>query len=295
MKKSTLLLMAATVFAAGSLLAQGPDLRRDRRPGSPDRPERPERVEKAPRTEMTKEWERVQAELKKKAPEKYAEIEKLQATNLFAAMEKMRELAVEQDIQLPGRRMGRERGMAGRRMRGFGEGERRHRGPREMARPGRGAGRAVVEARLKKDFPEEYAKIEQARLNVEEQLQALAKKADVKLPDTPETMRLKMEQLKNKFPKEFAEVEKLRKEDPRAANEKMRELVEKAGIELPLPPRRRGPKGGPGRFGNPMPELRRRFPEKMRELDKIRRSSPVEYRTEIRELMKKMEAEKAEE
>ena len=163
MKKSTLLLMAATVFAAGSLLAQGPDLRRDRRPGSPDRPERPERVEKAPRTEMTKEWERVQAELKKKAPEKYAEIEKLQATNLFAAMEKMRELA------------------------------------------------------------------------------------------------------------------------------------EKAGIELPLPPRRRGPKGGPGRFGNPMPELRRRFPEKMRELDKIRRSSPVEYRTQIRELMKKMEAEKAEE
>ena len=124
MKKSTLLLMAATVFAAGSLLAQGPDLRRDRRPGSPDRPERPERVEKAPRTEMTKEWERVQAELKKKAPEKYAEIEKLQATNLFAAMEKMRELAVEQDIQLPGRRMGRERGMPGRRMRGFGEGER---------------------------------------------------------------------------------------------------------------------------------------------------------------------------
>ena len=108
-------------------------------------------------------------------------------------------------------------------------------------------------------------------------------------------MRLKMEQLKNKFPKEFAEVEKLRKEDPRAANEKMRELAEKAGIELPLPPRRRGPKGGPGRFGNPMPELRRRFPEKMRELDKIRRSSPVEYRTEIRELMKKMEAEKAEE
>ena len=152
MKKSTLLLMAATVFAAGSLLAQGPDLRRDRRPGSPDRPERPERVEKAPRTEMTKEWERVQAELKKKAPEKYAEIEKLQATNLFAAMEKMRELAVEQDIQLPGRRMGRERGMAGRRMRGFGEGERMHRGPREMARPGRGAGRAVVEARLKKEF-----------------------------------------------------------------------------------------------------------------------------------------------
>ena len=80
MKKSTLLLMAATVFAAGSLLAQGPDLRRDRRPGRPDRPDRPERVEKAPRTEMTKEWERVQAELKKKAPEKYAEIEKLQAT-----------------------------------------------------------------------------------------------------------------------------------------------------------------------------------------------------------------------
>lgn len=294
MKKSTLLLMAATVFAAGSLLAQGPDFRRERRPGKPDRPDR---VEKAPRTEMTKEWERVQAELKKKAPEKYAEIEKLLATNLFAAMEKMRELAVEEKIPLPppGRRMGRERGMEGRHMRGFGERDRMPRGPREMARPGRGAGRAVVEAKLKKEYPEEYAKIEQARLNVEDQLQALAKKANVKLPDTPETMRLRMEQLKNKFPKEFAEIEKLRKEDPRAANEKMQELAKKAGIDLPLPPRRRGPKGEPGRFGNPMPELRRRFPEKMRELDKIRRSSPVEYRTQIRELMKKMEAEKAEE
>lgn len=293
MKKTALLLMAATALAAGSLLAQGPDFRRERGPGrGPDREHA-----KAPRTEMAEEWARVQAELKKKAPEKYAEIEKLQKTNMFAAMQKMRELAAEEKIQLPfsGRRMGGERGMEGRRMRGFGPGrEREHRGAfREMPRVGRGGGRAVIEAKLKKEYPEEYAKIEQARLNVEEQLQALAKKADVKLPDTPETMRLRMEQLKTRFPKEYAEIEKLRKDDPRAADEKMRELAKEAGIELPPPPRPRGPKGGPGRDGNPMPELRRRYPEKMRELDRLRRTSPEEYRAQVRELVKKMDAEKA--
>ena len=290
MKKTALLLMAATALAAGSLLAQGPDFRRER---GPDREHA-----KAPRTDMTEEWARVQAELKKKAPEKYAEIEKLQKTNMFAAMQKMRELAAEEKIQLPfpGRRMGGERGMEGRRMRGFGSdrGGREQRGAsREITRAGRGGGRAVIEAKLKKEYPEEYAKIEQARLNVEEQLQALAKKANVKLPATPETTRLRMEQLKSKFPKECEEIEKLRKDDPRAADEKMRELAKKAGIELPAPPRPRGPKGGPGRDGNPMPELRRRYPEKMRELDRLRRTSPEEYRVQVRELLKKLDAEKA--
>lgn len=51
--------------------------------------------------DSSEEWAKAQAELKKKYPEKYKEIEKLQATNLFAAMEKMRELASEASVRFP--------------------------------------------------------------------------------------------------------------------------------------------------------------------------------------------------
>ncbi len=284
MKKTALFLMAATVFAAGSLLAQGPGFHRER--GR----ERGGNMAEF-RAKMSEDWAKAQAELKKKAPEKYAEIEKLQATNLFAAMDKMRELAAEQNVTLPGSRPRRDGGMMGQRMRGgFGD-----RGPRGgMQWGGRGNERAMIEAKLKKDYPEDYAKIEQARLNTEEQLQALAKKANVKLPDTPESMRMKMEQLKAGFPKEYAEIEALRKDDPRAAMEKTRELAKKAGIELPAfnRPREGRPEREGGRSGNPIAELHRKYPEKMKEIEKLRRTSPTAYRQQIRELLEKMNAEK---
>lgn len=276
MKKTALFLMAASVFAAGTLLAQGPDFRRGGGRGM-----RNGNMEDF-RTKMSESWAKAQAELRKKAPEKYAEIEKLQSTNLLEAMNKMRELAAEQGIELHGNRM--RGGMMDAR-RGFDGG---NRGPRgDMMRGRRGNERAVIEAKLKKEYPEDYAKIEQARQNVEEQLQALAKKANVKLPDTLETARLKMNQLKAKFPKEFEEIEKLRKEDPRAAEEKIRELAKKAGIELPAFNRPREERNGQDnrRGGNPVARLYRKYPEKMKELEKLRRTSPAEYRQKVRELL----------
>lgn len=83
------------VFACGVLSAQGPGRQRSRRGGDT-------RMQQ----DSSEEWAKAQAELKKKYPEKYKEIEKLQATNLFAAMEKMRELASEASVTLPGSRRG---------------------------------------------------------------------------------------------------------------------------------------------------------------------------------------------
>ena len=96
-----------------------------------------------------------------------------------------------------------------------------------------------------------------------------------------------MNQLKAKFPKEFEEIEKLRKEDPRAAEEKIRELAKKAGIELPAFNRPREERNGQDnrRGGNPVARLYRKYPEKMKELEKLRRTSPAEYRQKVRELL----------
>lgn len=277
MKKTALFLMAASVFAAGTLLAQGPDFRRGGERGMHRGNMEDFRAKKS------ESWAKAQAELKKKAPEKYAEIEKLQSKNLLDAMNKMRELATEQGIELPGNRM--RGGMTAGPRRGF-DSNREARG--NMMRGGRGNERAVIEAKLKKEYPEDYAKIEQTRLNAEEQLQALAKKANVKLPETFESARLKMNQLKTKFPKEFEEIEKLRKENPRAAEEKTRELAKKAGIELPAFNRPREERGRQEnrRGENPVAELYRKYPEKMKELEKLKRTSPEEYRQQVRKLLK---------
>ena len=64
-------------------------------------------------------WAAAQAELKKAAPQKYAEIEKLQSVNMLAAMEKLRELAREENIQFPDvfPRFSRDGGAMGQRMR----------------------------------------------------------------------------------------------------------------------------------------------------------------------------------
>ena len=218
MKRTIIAAAMLLVFACGVLSAQGPGRQRSRRGGDT-------RMQQ----DSSEEWAKAQAELKKKYPEKYKEIEKLQATNLFAAMEKMRELASEASVTLPGSRRGNWGGRPG----GM---------PGGMRMPG-GMGmmgnmrnpRAAAEAELKAKYPAEYAEIEKQRILAENKLEELAKKANVKLPATAESIRLKMEELKNsgKYKAEFEEIEKLRTSDPRAAFMKTRELMAKAGIEMP--------------------------------------------------------------
>ncbi len=288
MKRTTILAVAVFVFTCGMLSAQGPGWRHSQRGG--DGRERQSNLA---------EWAEAQAELKKKYPEKYKEIEKLQATNLFAALEKMRELASEASVTLPGSSRGNRGGRHG------------AMGPRG-GMPGGGMGipggmrnpRASVEAELKAKYPAEYAEIEKQRMAVENKLEELAKKANVKLPATAESIRLKLEELKisGKFKAEFEEIEKLRASNPRAAFEKTRELMTKAGIEMPET-------GRGGRLGsiengdavparssrvNPMRrimELRRKYPEEMKKLDALRREDPDGYRDGVMALLKKSEEE----
>lgn len=299
MKRVTMLAVLLLAFVCGISFAQGPGRQRFRSGG-----------EERTRQDNSAEWAKVQAELRKKYPEKFKEIEKLQATNLYAALEKMRELASEASMTLPSDRRGPRGGR-----RGAGEGG-DWRGGMGM-RPGMSGGggmfgnmrnpRASVEAELKEKYPAEYAEVEKQRILAENKLEDLAKKANVKLPATTESVRLKMEELKNsgKFKAEFEEIEKLRADDPRAAFQKTRELMQKAGIEMPQ--MGRFATGGFGRQGNSEAEdisrtprenpmrrlmdLRKKYPEEMRRLEAARRNDPEAYRKGVMELLKKSEAE----
>jgi len=261
------------------------------------------------RQENTEEWAKVQTELKQKYPKEFAEIEKLQATNLFAALQKMRELAEQKSVRTPG--FNRRNSRGGERM-SFGEGD-----SRRMRRGGGGMGagfngsRAPVEAGLRQKYPAEYAQIVKQRIQADRDLEALAKKANVKLPASMESAQLKLEALKleGKYPAEFAEIEKLRQNDPFAAIRKTRELMEKAGIETPANPfsgrsggfsangnpNRNMTPSGAGPRANPMQkiqELRKQYPEEMKKLDELRRKDPQAYRRGVMDLMKKSEEAK---
>lgn len=180
--------------------------------------------------------------------------------------------------------------------------QRRERGPRtERQRPPhRNDQRENVEAKLKEKYPAEYAEIEKLRAEADAKLQALAKKAGVQLPLTPEAMRRKMMEIRTRYPKEFEEIDKLRKTDPRAAREKMQEIYRKEGIGFPAVQDRRHDRFGANqpspRRGNPMEkfkQIRAAYPEEMKKLDELRREDPGRYREEMRKLAERYEREHA--
>ena len=182
-------------------------------------------------------------------------------------------------------------------------------GGRRGGRQGRGGmerrdPRAEAEALIKAKFPEEYAAIEKLRTEADTKLKELAKKAGVEIP---KTYAEQMAELKEKYPTEMAEIEELRKTDRMGAMRKMRELMEKAGIQFGRPGGMGGGPGmgmGPGREEggqatgprmNPMQqlrELRRKFPKEMAEIEELRKTDPAAARTKIQALAAKLEAEK---
>ncbi len=190
-------------------------------------------------------------------------------------------------------------------------------GGRRNGRQGRGGDRgmdrrdprAEAEALIKAKFPEEYAAIEKLRAEADTKLKELAKKAGVEIP---KTYAEQLAELKEKYPKEMAEIEELRKTDRMGAMRKMRELAEKAGIQLSFG-RPGGMGGGPGMGPggpggredgeqattaprmNPMQqlrELRRKFPKEMAAIEELRKTDPEAARAKIQELSAKLEAEK---
>ena len=166
--------------------------------------------------------------------------------------------------------------------------------------------RAEAEKQIKEKFPKEYAAIEKSKEQAEEQLQALAKKANVKLPLTQEAMMKKMAAIREKYKAEFEEIDKLRQEDPQAARERTNEIFKREGIEMPMmgmggfrrpegnsqqPPRqpRRGNSGQDMR--KKMDQIRKAYPEEVKKLQSLREEDPQKFRQEMKKLADRYDRE----
>ena len=257
--------------------------------------------------EMTRQWNEIQTRLKQKYPQKFAEIEKLASANLAEAMQKMIALAREAEIALPMSQRSRDRRGEGfgRPREGFGGPEGGMRGERfgGRRRPYSGMGmtgghqRIEAEAKIKAQFPKEFAEIEKTRNQAEEQLQALARKAGVKLPPAQDAVMRKMAAIREKYKNEFEEIRKLRETDPQTARERTMEIFKREGVDfMPMDARRsndlKGP--APARRGNPMrkiAEIRKAYPDEMKKIDGLQRENPQQYRMELRKLAERYDRE----
>lgn len=161
-------------------------------------------------------WAAAQAELKKAVPQKYAEIEKLQSVNMLAAMEKLRELAREENIQFPDvfSRFSHDGGAMGQRMR---QPQTPHRGTADALAP--------AERKLHKERPAEYREIERLRAEADLKLFKLAEKSGIRLPNTMEIYRRKLNLLRIYFPQECRKAGELQRVDPDASAKILRGLA----------------------------------------------------------------------
>lgn len=317
MRKIVAIMVTAGICVSSMLFAQDGGGRRNRDRGAQRGERGPRQGNRGPmqmNPEMFKKWAEVQAQVKEKYPEKYAEIEKLAKTNLAEANMKLLLLAREANISLP---MGQRRG--GRGEGGFGGGRggmgpggfggfggRGGMGPGGFGgRGGFGGGmmgnrrRTEAENQIKAKFPKEYAEIEKAREQAENQLQELAKKADVELPPTQEAMMKKMAAVREKYKTEFDEIEKMRETDPQLARERTMDIYRREGIEMPMmnfgrPGGNRGPEPPQARRGNPMQklaEIRKAYPEEMKKIMPLRKEDPKKFREEMKKLAERYDKE----
>ena len=174
-----------------------------------------------------------------------------------------------------------------------------------------GSERNKAEAQIQAKFPTEYAALEKERVALEEKFQALAKKAEVKLPLTYDDQVAKIEKFRNEHSQELLEINELRRTDPVAAMEKMKDLYTQAGIEIPFsgmigrggemsrmkPDAENGKVAENGNRENPFAkisaELKLAFPAEYANLEKLRRENPREYRAEFQKLVKKLNDKRA--
>ncbi len=247
---------------------------------------------------------KVQAELKQRAPEEYAKIEKLAATDLNAALREFREAARKHDLKLP-------RPAGGRYRRGPENGDRQMRGgfPGRGDRQMRGGGpleALTADAKLREKFPVEFAAVVRELLAAEDKLNNLAERGGVKYPPN---FISQLRRLHDKAPKKFAAIEAKIAADPREGMRELFELAREQGIELVMPMMRgrRGGRGNPDGHGGdfadekpaprklstpPLRKLREKFPEEMRRYESLRQEDPAAATRLLRELAERLEREK---
>jgi len=227
---------------------------------------------------------KAQAELKARAPEDYAKIEKLAATDLNAAMREFRAAARKHGVKIPRPQVQRSR-------RPGAEGARPGRGGE---RPGRERGRGInpmtqliIDGKIRKAFPQEFDAVNRELCAVEEKLEKLAERAGVKYPLN---FNAQLHKLRVAAPEKMAEIELMAAEDPRGAFRAINELAKEHGLEIAAPGMRgrrggerpgRGPRGGgeeklePRRIATPpLRKLREEFPEEMKRYDELRQEDP---------------------
>ena len=179
-------------------------------------------------------------------------------------------------------------------------------GERESSERSRGRGRGMMGGRrggnfmeqMKNKYPKEYAEIEKLRESDPEKarnkMRDLMRKSMSEngmmplgrgfAPPPAEPSDEQLKELKAKYSEEFAEYEKLKKSDPEKAKEKLQQLMKKAFGENAavndkfLRDRHRRANAFV------VKELKRRYPEKMQEIEKLQTTDPDTAREELRKL-----------
>lgn len=145
-----------------------------------------------------------------------------------------------------------------------------------------------AEAEIAEKFPAEFAEVEAMREKYEAALAELAKKSEVTLPESRDNLYRK---LRKNHQSEFLTAVRKMKESPREGMAMLMALAEKDGVELFRMTggvsRVKGtqtPSVAPGSMSNrnistpDLGALRRKYPDKMREYDALRRKNPAAAR-----------------
>ncbi|MBO7327943.1 MAG: hypothetical protein J6W00_04135 [Lentisphaeria bacterium] len=137
--------------------------------------------------------------------------------------------------------------------------------------------RIFAEAEIAEKFPAEYAEVDKLRVEYEAKLAELAKKASVELPESRDEVFRK---IRKEYPAEFAAAVKKMKTSPRDGFGELMSLAKKAGVEFFGGMRGGFSRGGGNRpaapvsgrsFNRPdLSELRKKYPEKMKQYDELR-------------------------
>ena len=148
-----------------------------------------------------------------------------------------------------------------------------------------------------------YAKIKKALDDANKELSALAKKAEVELPDTTEQQKAKTLEFLAKEKEAIDKLLETDKTDSATAMRSFNELAQKNNITINPVAGRGGMAGMPGaaaqqpagrgaqggaRSTNTIRQIQEKFPEEYKEVQKLRQDDPDAYREKMRELQRKL-------
>ena len=157
-----------------------------------------------------------------------------------------------------------------------------------------GFSRIIAEEQIRAKFPKESAELDKALYELDLKYAELAEKAGVKLQPTLDSNLRKLRILDPAgYSAAIAELQK----NPRTGFSKMMELAKKHNVELFS--RRTPGTGAPNRENAPQGrqinrpkfrELRRKFPEEMKQYEKLRRENPEEAANMLKQLIQRLKS-----